>query len=587
MKKYIFLTLLLNLICLTSEAGFLNIKKTAKHTTVKHEDSVTSTSNTANLSNNDDELDKISLRDEPNGKIISYLKDVDEVVVIKKQGNWYEVETSQGSGFIDKKWVEIDEFASGVTKEGVLEDDTEVFDDDGKIIGTLSENTKVEIIGSDDDDYKIKYKDSYGYISKDVLDEDDDNDENNNNSDDDEDDEVDNSTNGDNEDTDDDDDTNSESLDDNDADVFENEYHFIFSNPGEYKIIIGKIKRPAKVLSSSETKENNDGNKITDTKITSESSSEKTVKNNTNNTKTKSDKTDKSNKTKKKKDNKNKKELELKVDKKLNPLLKAKDVKVSKKLTRNIGKTWDEKGIDYRNVQGFCTDGEYWYIALMTSTKYNGKKDYTKQHTKLLKIRIKDKKVVAEKHVGKIGHSNSLTYNNKTKKILSASCSKAIGCIYEFNASDLGGKKTIYLKDKKGKKMGKKCIASFSYDQTNDQYIVKLSNTCLGYFDSDFKLKKKVTVKHLKINNKMTGQAITCDGKNIFSVCNNLSVNPRINYILIYNIDGKYIRSLTFKKELGTSGERPEMEQLTCYKDNYWSLTNVHGKFRIHKIKLR
>lgn len=592
MKKVIYLAVILSLISLPSESAFLGLKKSAKNTTVRREESelsinssaqtLSSNTSSANLSN-EAESEQITLRDEPNGKILTYLKDVDEVIVINKQGNWYEVETSQGSGFIDKKWVEIDEYASGASKEGILEDDIEVFNDEGEVIGKLSENSKVEIIGSDDDDYKIKYNDSYGYISKDALAEEDDDDENNDNGDEeDDDDEVaNNTTNDENEDVDDNDDTNSESLEDNDEDVFANEYHFIFSNPGDYKIVIGKVKYPKNTSSTTSTNEEKVQENITETK---ETSSEESVKDNTNKSKTKSDKTNKSKKSTKKKKNKNNKELDLRIDKKLNALLKSKDVKISKKLTRTIGKTWDEKGINYTHIQGFCTDGEYWYVALMSSTKKN---DYTDQHTKLLKIRIKDKKVVASKHVGKIGHSNSLTYNPKTKKILSAPCSKAFGCIYEFNASNLGGKKAIYLKNKKGKEMKKKCYASFSYDEANDQYIVKLSNKCLGYFDSNFKLKKKVSVKHLKINDKMTGQAITCDGKNIFSVCNNLKVNPRINYILIYDISGKYVRTLTFKKELGTSGDRPEMEQLTCYRGNYWSLTNVHGKFRIHKIKLR
>ena len=550
---------------LKESASKINSEKNIEsHSTAIHVNSI--------IISDDDGTGRLPLRDNPYGKIITYLDNDDEVLVINKQGNWYEVETSQGSGYIDKKWLKIDKYASGGSIEGVLENDTEVFDDEGEIIGNLSENSKVEIIGSDDDDYKIKFKDSYGYISKDVLD--DDFDENDNNDKDDEPDDNNYIIDEENDETDDDDDSNAITLE-TDDEIDDDDDIVVFNNPHVYTKIIAKVIYPTKTKSTTSVEEEKDKKNTT-------TSSAKTTKD-----KTDSKDSNKNKSKSKKKTNKNKTELVLKTDNNLKKLLKNKDVKVSKKLTLKIGDTWDEKGLDFKNVQGFCTDGEYWYIALMTSTKYNGVKNYTKQTTKLLKIRIKDKKVVDKKSVGKIGHSNSLTYNSKTKKILSASCSKAMGCIYEFNASDLGGKKKIYLKDKKGKKMTKKCIASFSYDETNNQYIVKLSNTCLGYFDSDFKLKKKVTVKHLKINDNITGQAITCDGTNIFSVCNNLSVNPRINYIRIYDINGKYIKTLTFKKELGSANEKPEMEQITSYKSNYWSLTNVHGKFRIHKIKLR
>ena len=222
----------------------------------------------------------------------------------------------------------------------------------------------------------------------------------------------------------------------------------------------------------------------------------------------------------------------------------------------------------------------------MTSTNGDGQY-YTKQETKLLKIDIKTKKVVKTNKIGKVGHSNSLTYNPITKKIYSATCTKKMSYIYSFNASDLKGKKKIHLKNQKGKAYTNNNFASFTFNPLQNEYIVKLSNKSLGYFDSNFTLKKKVSVKHLKKNDKMTGQAISCDGYNIFSVYNNLSCNPRINYIRIYDMNGKYIKDLTFKSSIGSASERPEMEQLTCFNGKYWSLSNVNGKFRIHKIKLR
>ena len=114
-----------------------------------------------------------------------------------------------------------------------------------------------------------------------------------------------------------------------------------------------------------------------------------------------------------------------------------------------------------------------------------------------------------------------------------------------------------------------------------------MNNKTLGYFDSNFKLQKTVEVQHLKINDDMTGQAITCDGENIFSVCNNLKY-PTVNYILVYDMEGKYLFKHTLNSQLGVLWNNAEMEQIACWNGKYWSLSNSgKNKFRIHELKLR
>ena len=271
-------------------------------------------------------------------------------------------------------------------------------------------------------------------------------------------------------------------------------------------------------------------------------------------------------------------------DFKLKPLVSPDKVKTQKILSKKIGSTWDTKNYDYTNVQGFCTDGTYWYVALMTASNDD---EYSDQDTKLLKIRISDKEIVKAKSVGKIGHSNSLTYNPKTKKILTATCTGTKCYFCEFNASDLNGFRKVYLKNEKGETYKDKCFASFCYDPVKDQYIVKFNNHTLAFFNSDFQLINTVEVANLKINDDMTGQAISCDGQNIFSVCNNLNF-PVVNYILCYDMKGNYIQKYTFKNQFGILWNNAEMEQIACYNGKYWSLcNNGTNKFRIHEIKLR
>ena len=553
----------------------------------------------------------MALREKPFGRIIAHLNNNEEVMIVGREGMWYKVETSQGDGYLYSKWLNTDGSLDH-PENGVLEENTDVYDARGRIIGSLPEGEKVEIVSNSVTQWKIKFKDTEAYIPKEVLEDDDFSEDEEETANDDSDEDID-------EDFDDDDDNNSDSLDDD-----EEEDELIDINGSGTKIAArvaypvsadtepilaehviskdGKVKVPNDLVYIPE-KDQNPGDatiqpvKPGDVTIQPVKDEEpiytiqpvkpgdetiKPIKDEepvyTIQPVKPGDKTIKPIKKEKEKD------LVL-VSKELKPLLKSKKIKVSKKKTKTITKKFDENGLVYTHVQGFCTDGTYWYVALMTSD--GGDKTYASQETKLLKINIKTKKIVLKKAVGKIGHTNSLTYNPNTGKIYTAPCTKNMSYIYSFNASDFEGKTQIEFKDKKGKAYTNKSYPSFAYDPTNNVYIVKSGNKSLSYFDSDFKLIKKVTVKHLKKKDSMTGQAISCDGCNIFSVFNNLSANPRVNYIRIYDINGKYVKQIKFKKELGKPEERPEMEQLACYNGKYWSLTNVNGKFRIHKIKLR
>ena len=81
----------------------------------------------------------------------------------------------------------------------------------------------------------------------------------------------------------------------------------------------------------------------------------------------------------------------------------------------------------YSHIQSLCTDGGFFYIACLTDrneTSTESDKRFIYQETTILKIRIKDKKIVASAYLGQIGHSNSLAYNNVDNTILIAPCNQ-------------------------------------------------------------------------------------------------------------------------------------------------------------------
>ena len=100
-----------------------------------------------------------------------------------------------------------------------------------------------------------------------------------------------------------------------------------------------------------------------------------------------------------------------------NRYLKTTSYKIGNKIYTNT----------YNQIQSFCTDGTYFYVACLTNRNENSdelEKKYIYQETTILKIRIKDKKIVASAYLGRIGHSNSLAYNHLNNTILIAPCNK-------------------------------------------------------------------------------------------------------------------------------------------------------------------
>lgn len=262
-------------------------------------------------------------------------------------------------------------------------------------------------------------------------------------------------------------------------------------------------------------------------------------------------------------------------------LLPQNQVKIEILNNQKILKNFDNDNNNYYCCQGFTTDGEYFYVALLSKGKESEK------HTKILKIKIDDFSIVKEQDLGPIGHSNSLTYNSKTKKIYTAPLWKNYKCIYEFDR-DLNNLKEIYLYNKDGSIIKDKQYWSVTYLPSEDQYIVKINFFTLYCFNSNFRLEKIIKVKqgtHLKQGN--TSQALSSDGINLYSVTNEFKPKPNpktINYILIYDMFGNYIDKYTFPTEFGKC---VELQQISFNNGDCYALSVFNGSYKIYRLTLK
>ncbi len=259
-------------------------------------------------------------------------------------------------------------------------------------------------------------------------------------------------------------------------------------------------------------------------------------------------------------------------------LLPQNQIKIKKIFSQRMQKCFDTENEKYYNCQGFTTDGEYFYVVLLNKDKELYK------HTKILKIRISDLKIVKQQDLGQIGHSNSLTYNPRTKKIYVAPLWKEWKCFYEFDTK-LENLREVKMYNIDGSIIKDQQIRSVTYLPSSNQYIVKFREILLGYFDSEFKLVKIIKLK--KSMGMSTTQALSTDGQNLFSVTNDFQENPpRINssQILVYDKDGNYIDKYEFDRQLGVDAE---LEQVEFSHGKCYGLVRCSGNFIIYEFSLR
>ena len=89
--------------------------------------------------------------------------------------------------------------------------------------------------------------------------------------------------------------------------------------------------------------------------------------------------------------------------------LKSRSVRAKKIKSIELRTMIKEKSAGYSVVQGGCTDGKYAYYLMVSSYTQNGR---------VLKVNIKNNKVVKRSEILNIWHGNGMTYDSKRKKLV-------------------------------------------------------------------------------------------------------------------------------------------------------------------------
>ena len=221
----------------------------------------------------------------------------------------------------------------------------------------------------------------------------------------------------------------------------------------------------------------------------------------------------------------------------------------------------------YNQIQSFCTDGTYFYVTCLTKRIENSneaEKMYVDQETTILKINMKKKKIVASAYLGKIGHTNSLAYNNLNNTILIAPCNKR-GIVYKISANFTGAQTvvnpvTIELKFQKDNPIS--TITSIAFNEGRNEYLMKTSSSTIARFNTNFEQIAVLKMKNDKMNDyqnknslrgfgdsendKHVGQSIYADSSYIYALYNvNKSTLDKIsNHVAVFDYNGNYVRTL-------------------------------------------
>lgn len=236
----------------------------------------------------------------------------------------------------------------------------------------------------------------------------------------------------------------------------------------------------------------------------------------------------------------------------------------------------------YVAVQGSCNDGKYFYVAAVTPL-CNGENKYAKQETALLKIDMNTKKVVKKRSLGKIGHSNCITYNPDTNRILISGTSKYYPYVYEINTITLGIIDRHKLYKSNTQKTDDKLITNgnLCYNPKLKIYI-RYTQNYFYMFDEDFNYIRRIALnKNLRLYNESTTvQSGYGDSNYIYVIQNNLTKGIYINTIAIYNYRGEYITQLDYTYKVGGLRQTTEFEGISICGNYMYISANTRNKDR-------
>lgn len=177
---------------------------------------------------------------------------------------------------------------------------------------------------------------------------------------------------------------------------------------------------------------------------------------------------------------------------------------------------------DDRIVQGGCTDGSYFYQAVINSK--------VEPNTAVIqKIDIATKKVVKVSASLNLDHCNDLAYNAKTGQLLICHC---------MNASDRISFMDPETLELTGHVDVGQAFYALGYSEERDQYVIAWNGgASIGILDNNFKLVKTLNVAATG----NTTQGLECDGQYIYFV------QYKENVLLVYDWSGRLISNMPLK----------------------------------------
>ncbi len=110
-----------------------------------------------------------------NSTVLGTLRNGSTFDIISKSGSWYEINYNGGSGFVHEDYVKEITESSTVSATGKVVNVTSNLrvrsgaSTSASVLGYITNNTSVSIVGVEGSWYKIKYNSGYGYVHKDYI----------------------------------------------------------------------------------------------------------------------------------------------------------------------------------------------------------------------------------------------------------------------------------------------------------------------------------------------------------------------------------------------------------------------------------
>lgn len=201
-----------------------------------------------------------------------------------------------------------------------------------------------------------------------------------------------------------------------------------------------------------------------------------------------------------------------------------------------------QKLYGYDTLQGACANKGFAYLTLY---------DRNVEKCRIVKVNIKELKVVKVSAPLPIYHGNNLTYNTRKNRIV-ATCCMVKGKRAVFispNTLKVVGHKDIKLGKKVKnlpKKERKRCkgFNAIAYNEKHNCYVGRLRGSGnVIIFDGELNPKKYIKLKGK--NTKLTTQGIDSVGNYIYTV-QSFKGKRKYNQVIVHSMTGKRVGSMTF-----------------------------------------